>query len=72
MSYNKNNDKITWQCYPTNIETFDGVSYPITDQVLEARKSMYENINHIDNLPNPNNLPDNVGIVNNLKGQLNI
>jgi len=60
MSYT-NNDKVTWKCYPTNVETFEGVSYPVVDTVLKERKSLYSEINHIDKLPNPNDLPDDVG-----------
>lgn len=71
MSYNENNDKVTWQCYPTNVESFAGVSYPIVDNVLQARKSLYQDINKIDNLPNLENVPDKVGPVNNLKGPEN-
>ena len=60
MSYT-NNDKVTWKCYPTNVETFEGVSYPVVDTVLKERKSLYSEINHIDKLPNPDDLPDSVG-----------
>lgn len=71
MSYNENTDKVTWKCYPTNVESFAGVSYPIVDNVLQARKSLYQDINNIDNLPNLENVPDKVGPVNNLKGPVN-
>jgi len=71
MSYNTNNDKVTWKCYPTNVETFEGVTYPVVDTVLKEKKSLYSDINHIDKLPNSNNLPDNVGPVNGLNSPIN-
>jgi hypothetical protein len=71
MSYNENTDKVTWKCYPTNVESFADVSYPNVDNVLQARKSLYQDINRIDNLPNLENVPDKVGPVDNLKGPLN-
>lgn len=71
MSYNENTDKVTWKCYPTNVESFADVSYPIVDNVLQARKSLYQDINRIDNLPNLENVPDKVGPVDNLKGPVN-
>ena len=69
MSYNT--DKVTWKCYPTNIESFDSVNYPDVDSVLESKKSLYEDINQIDNNPNPTNIPDNVSSVNNFKSPTN-
>jgi len=72
MSYNKNTDKVTWKCYPVNVESFGDVSYPIVDNVLEARKSFYENINHIDQLPNRENIPDKVGPTDNFKSPVNM
>jgi hypothetical protein len=71
MSYNKNTDKVTWKCYPTNVETFADVSYPIVDNVLQARKSLYENINHIDKLPNNDAIPDKVGSIDEMSGPKN-
>jgi hypothetical protein len=68
---NQDNTNITWKCYPSNVEEFGDVNYPVIDQVMNQRKSFLQEIVSIDNLPNNNKVPDRVGPVSNFKGPSN-
>jgi len=68
---NQDNTNITWKCYPSNVEEFGDVNYPVIDQVMNQRKSFLQDIVSIDNLPNNNKVPDKVGPVSNFKGPSN-
>jgi hypothetical protein len=68
---NQDNTTVTWKCYPSNVEEFGDVNYPVIDQVMNQRKSFLQEIVSIDNLPNNNNVPDQVGPVSNFKGPNN-
>ena len=68
---NQDNTNITWKCYPSTVEEFGDVNYPVIDQVMNQRKSFLQDIVSIDKLPNNNKVPDNVGPVSNFKGPTN-
>ena len=48
MSEQKN--KVTWQCYPSNVEEFGDVNFPVVNDVVNLRQTYLEEQNHIDNL----------------------
>lgn len=62
--------KITWQCYPQNIESFESVNFPVVNDAIKTRQHYYEEVNHIDHLPNYE-VPDNTGPVVNFQGPEN-
>jgi hypothetical protein len=68
---NQDNTNVTWKCYPSTVEEFGDVNYPVIDQVMDQRKSFLQDIVRIDNLPNNNNVPDKVGPVYDFKGPNN-
>lgn len=68
---NQDNTNVTWKCYPTSVEEFGDVNYPVIDQVMNQRKSFLQDIVRIDKLPNNNKVPDQVGPVYDFKGPNN-
>ena len=68
MSNEKN--KITWQCYPSNVESFESVNFPEVNDAIKSRQNYYEEVNKIDNLPNYE-VPDNTGPVYDFQGPKN-
>jgi len=61
---------ITWQCYPSNIETFDSVNFPVVNDAIASRQHYLEKQNNIDHLPNFQ-VPDDTGPVVNFEGPHN-
>ena len=68
---NQDNTNVTWKCYPSNVEEFGDVNYPVIDQVMNQRKVFLQDIVNIDKLPNNDNIPDKVGPVFDFKGPNN-
>jgi len=68
MSDQKN--KITWQCYPSDVEAFGEVNFPVVNDVINSRQNYFEEINKIDNLPNYK-IPDSTGPINDFQGPQN-
>ena len=62
--------KITWQCYPQNVESFEAVNFPVVNDAIKKRQKYYEDVNQIDNLPNYE-VPDDTGPVVDFQGPKN-
>lgn len=68
---NQTKQKVTWQCYPSNVESFEAVNLPSVNNVINSRKTYLEEVNRIDKLPNYS-VPDDTGPVTNFNGPKNM